>query len=424
MSILENYEVIINYHLLADINYLFDYIDHKFVDVKFILNISYLSSQSANLPRDTFFPRPEDHNWVPYMHLISEEFLLETLRNVKSYSSDKDYYKHNEKIYEFLVYFLYTPKIKFKKIELLPEYTDTPTQFKILHSGDNTSLPFNKGASTFLYHGSPSKNIRSILCNGIKICSRTYLETTGAVLGPGIYLSNDLQMALSYSDRVNPIICVFEVITAHNYFKGGSIYVVDDDTKLSLKFFICFENVNPAYLNLLMTKFTNYAPPSVNDISHRRLFKEFSRLNKSLPPDILAIYLPDENINLWHVHLKMDDEMTLDEPLVKDMAMYGIKFIKLEFIFERYPITPPFIRIISPRFENITGHITTGGSICMELLTTQGWDVNVSIEPILISIKSLIFEGKGRLSANYYIDYSLSEARSAFQRMLISHNWV
>lgn len=35
---------------------------------------------------------------------------------------------------------------------------------------------------------------------------------------------------------------------------------------------------------------------------------------------------------------------------------------------------PPFVRVVRPRFQFRTGHVTIGGSICMELLTLSGWN--------------------------------------------------
>lgn len=41
-----------------------------------------------------------------------------------------------------------------------------------------------------------------------------------------------------------------------------------------------------------------------------------------------------------------------------------------------YPLSPPFFRIITPRFLPFIhgggGHVTGGGSICMDLLTADG----------------------------------------------------
>lgn len=51
----------------------------------------------------------------------------------------------------------------------------------------------------------------------------------------------------------------------------------------------------------------------------------------------------------------------------------GLDHILLEVIFPvRYPIDPPFIRVVYPRFMFHTGHVTWGGSVCLETLVNTG----------------------------------------------------
>jgi ubiquitin-conjugating enzyme E2 Q len=88
-----------------------------------------------------------------------------------------------------------------------------------------------------------------------------------------------------------------------------------------------------------------------------------------------------------------------------------------------YPINPPFVRIVEPVFVYRTGNITMGGSICMELLTNQGWSVACSIESLLIQIKANILETVRIDHHRVGQKYSMSEARVAFKRMVISHGW-
>ena len=55
--------------------------------------------------------------------------------------------------------------------------------------------------------------------------------------------------------------------------------------------------------------------------------------------------------------------------------------IELEMTFpNEYPMKPPFVRVVRPRFKFLTGHITIGGSICMEVLTSSGWSPSNDIE--------------------------------------------
>eukprot|EP00416_Gambierdiscus_australes_P029530 CAMPEP_0171092172 /NCGR_PEP_ID=MMETSP0766_2-20121228/35538_1 /TAXON_ID=439317 /ORGANISM="Gambierdiscus australes, Strain CAWD 149" /LENGTH=328 /DNA_ID=CAMNT_0011550379 /DNA_START=56 /DNA_END=1042 /DNA_ORIENTATION=- len=92
---------------------------------------------------------------------------------------------------------------------------------------------------------------------------------------------------------------------------------------------------------------------------------------------------------------------------------------------DRYPMDPPFIRVVRPRFQMHTGHITIGGSVCMQLLTPSGWLPSVSLENVFVSIRSEMLEGGGRLDlAASSRDYSLSEAKEAFNRVASRYGWL
>lgn len=66
---------------------------------------------------------------------------------------------------------------------------------------------------------------------------------------------------------------------------------------------------------------------------------------------------------------------------------------------ENFPFEPPFIRVVKPKFAFRTGHVTIGGSICMESITPAGWSSARSIEGIFMEIISIILapESKARL---------------------------
>ena len=45
----------------------------------------------------------------------------------------------------------------------------------------------------------------------------------------------------------------------------------------------------------------------------------------------------------------------------------------------------------------IHSYVLTGGAICMELLTPQGWSSAYSIEALIMQIFATIVKGKGRI---------------------------
>lgn len=85
---------------------------------------------------------------------------------------------------------------------------------------------------------------------------------------------------------------------------------------------------------------------------------------------------------------------------------------------------PPFIRVLAPRFALRSGHVTIGGSICMDLLTMSGWSPVNSIESVLIQIRTEMVEGGGRLDMGNKNEYTVEEAKAAFTRVAQQHGWA
>jgi len=98
----------------------------------------------------------------------------------------------------------------------------------------------------------------------------------------------------------------------------------------------------------------------------------------------------------------------------------------MEIIFpDNYPIDPPFIRVVNPRFKWKTGHITSGGSICMEILTRSGWSAACSLESLIVDIKCSVIEGGGQIDLNKWnTEYTLAEAKESFNRIAASYGWT
>jgi len=161
--------------------------------------------------------------------------------------------------------------------------------------------------------------------------------------------------------------------------------------------------------------------------------------NKRLMQDIIKIMSNDttnlgfgiEQINpdrfdQWQVKLFGFDK---DSQLQKDLECLQKQghsnSVELEMSFEdaTYPFSPPFIRVVRPRFAFHTGHVTIGGSICMELLTKSGWRPTNDIESVLIQIRAEMIAGDARLDLANNRPYSLQEAKSAFTRVAAQHGW-
>ena len=165
-----------------------------------------------------------------------------------------------------------------------------------------------------------------------------------------------------------------------------------------------------------------------------RELKTILKIQESTPLHELGWYLnPDliSNVYQWIIELHSFES---DLPLAKDMKAAGMTSIVLEIRFgKEYPHSPPFIRVIRPRFLPFTrgggGHVTGGGAMCMELLTNTGWSAVSSIESVLLQVRLAIMnlepkparlEIQGKQNQR---DYSTGEAMAAYVRACQTHGW-
>ena len=102
----------------------------------------------------------------------------------------------------------------------------------------------------------------------------------------------------------------------------------------------------------------------------------------------------EDSMDKWCIKLFGFDE---DSNLAKDLMVCGMDHVELEMSFpEQYPFEPPFVRVVRPRFKKQTGFVMNG-ALCMELLTKDGWNPINDIESVIVSIRSLMVVGDGRL---------------------------
>lgn len=140
-----------------------------------------------------------------------------------------------------------------------------------------------------------------------------------------------------------------------------------------------------------------------------RAEKETSGNKRRLALDLYRIMNQDTNLagftlvpksedcmDSWTIKLFQFDE---DSKLAQDMKVLSVPYIELEMNFpDQYPFEPPFVRVTQPRFRRQTGFVMNG-ALCMELLTKDGWNPINDIESVIVSIRSLLVVGDGRLEA-------------------------
>ncbi|GLB36141.1 putative ubiquitin-conjugating enzyme family protein [Lyophyllum shimeji] len=151
--------------------------------------------------------------------------------------------------------------------------------------------------------------------------------------------------------------------------------------------------------------------------------KSLKELGWYMPPNLIG-----DNLFQWIVEMHSFDE---NLQIARDLKAKKLNSIIFEIRFPpTFPIAPPFFRIISPRFlpfiQGGGGHVTGGGSICMDLLTSDGWLPSYSMAAVLIQIKLAICNVEprpARLSPDFDRPYGVQEALDGYKRAAAAHGW-
>ena len=165
--------------------------------------------------------------------------------------------------------------------------------------------------------------------------------------------------------------------------------------------------------------------------ANKRILNEYKYLSTSKEcVGINVEFEGGDNMYVWIASLDMD-RFEVPKELKNDFNLFSQKtgrpkHLVFEVRFDaKFPFSPPFLRVIRPRFAFHTGHITVGGSICMQSITPSGWIPVRTVESIFIEILFNMGEGGARLDLGQLgMDYSLAEAQDAFQRVARQHNWI
>lgn len=340
---------------------------------------------------------------------------------------------------------------------------------KVVYEDSDKTFEFSD-TNDKLFHGSTNQNWFSIMFNGLKTGTKNNkLFLNGATYGTGVYLSStskysydysckygaystklkdfstEIQPLLNSNKNINKlldsiIIGVFAIkddIKRHK--KSGNIYVVQDEKLLQLQYLLMMNRTYSSNYNNF-TNIDNYFTKKIKDvlvnqkiktekIGNKRLMKEIINIQKQngIIDDSGLLYFfnfNDENMTIITFDLPLDN-FEKDSDIYKDLVKYGYESVKVEMDIQNgYPFSPPFVRIISPRFKFMTGHITSGGSICMEILTNQGWSAALDLLKVLIVLKLEMIAGGARLDPQSHSKtYTVTEAKDAYKRMLKSHGW-
>lgn len=166
-------------------------------------------------------------------------------------------------------------------------------------------------------------------------------------------------------------------------------------------------------------------------LATNRLMNELREIYQSeaFKNNIYSVELVDDSLYEWIVQLRsVDSDSELHNDLVQLKEKEGIDGISLNIIFnDRFPFEPPFVRVVYP-IITYGSFVLSGGAICMELLTKQGWSSAYTIEALIMQIGATLVAGKSRISfGSHASQYSLGSAQESYKRLVEIHEkrgWV
>jgi ubiquitin-conjugating enzyme E2 Q len=191
----------------------------------------------------------------------------------------------------------------------------------------------------------------------------------------------------------------------------------------------------------------------------KRVLMEFQHLARAVASGTAPCFdleLPDErDVRVWRFKLADFDGDTaggraLNGDLARLQREHGAGHLQCELLFPAdYPSRPFLLRLVYPRCCWYTGHVTAGGSVCMEALTQTGsansWRPDycvsgllplvkhnmIDVEEVMVRTASgpggragplrVDFERRWHPTPSPLVPYSQAEAQAAFARTEAHH---
>lgn len=411
-----------NLEYLLETNYLTNFLRDNIKVANLYLKLSQYASLTYNSARDVFFPRLDEFEaWNNYINTNIGDI---------NYKNDHEFYLDNPQLYTFLI-FTFT-SIRLRLTASLSQDINIDV-YNVYHDPTKEELFKNESSCTF-FHGTDIKNWYSILCNGLRNYSdnNTY-RVHGKAYGSGIYLTPSLSVAKHYSH--GNIFAVFQVLgNAEEYKKNDNIYVCPDNSKILLRKILVLNDkvdLGEAYSNVNLSTTNSTKTNSTNSTNlSKRLLKEYELMIKNPPSFIASFSLENDNLNHWHIKLSFDD---LDDPFSYELRENGFNGVDVDCYLNDYPLNPPFIHVVYPRFKREitskgtiigTGHVTSGGAFCAEFLTSSKWAPSTRMDSVLINLRYLIVSGGGHIDLKNNHPYTYQEAKDSFYRISRNYGWI
>jgi ubiquitin-conjugating enzyme E2 Q len=190
-----------------------------------------------------------------------------------------------------------------------------------------------------------------------------------------------------------------------------------------------------------------------------RAGREKSSGKRHLALDVYTIMMGDTTGQCFNMEPTLEDSMDFwiiklfgfdkDSNLSKDMDLLGLENVELEISFlgdvsssnicsrhflpylaafflilsvciyslslcyHQYHFAPPFLRVVRPRLKR---GFVINGALCMELLTTDGWNPVNDIEYVIVSIQSLLVVENDRLEVATHLESDEVQANATCKK--------
>lgn len=168
-----------------------------------------------------------------------------------------------------------------------------------------------------------------------------------------------------------------------------------------------------------------------------RAFRGLLEVQEGNPLSRLGWYIDSNLVNNMYQWIVELHSFPPHLPLSQDMKAAGLTSVVLEMRFSsNYPFTPPFIRVVKPRFlpfgQGGGGNVTEGGAMCMEILTNNGWTAAQAIDGLLLQVRMAICDEerparlatRGDGGVHRSETYGVGEAVAAYIRACRNHGWT
>lgn len=119
-------------------------------------------------------------------------------------------------------------------------------------------------------------------------------------------------------------------------------------------------------------------------------------------------------------------------PLATDLVVAGIDGLLWEVRFHPiYPATPPFVRLLRARMlpwaPGVGGHLTSGGSVCLAVLTPADWAPSMGLLELLLTVRASVGDRHlvpARVDAHDGGRYGLGKFLCGYARVGEEHGWL